>query len=112
GDPDPLGDVCSNPTRNQVRMKGKNIGDLLSSAGVTCGSFMGGFNLTTVNPDCSTGCSRTSTGLAGVTGDYIPHHSFFNYWKSTANPTHKRPASLAEIGNAGRANHQYDLQDF
>ncbi len=36
----------------------------------------------------------------------------FAYWPSTANPTHARPASLAEIGNAGPANHQYDIQDF
>src|SRR5215467_5387160 len=33
GDPDPIGDVCSNPSRNQVTMSGKNIGDLLTAAG-------------------------------------------------------------------------------
>ena len=112
GDPDPIGDVCSNSTRNQVTMSGKNIGDLLNAAGVTWGSFMGGFNLSTVNPNGTTGCSRSSVGLAGPTNDYIPHHSFFNYWTSTANYAHTRPASIAEIGNAGPANHQYDLQDF
>jgi phospholipase C len=112
GDPDPIGDVCSNPTRNQVTMGSKNIGDLLSAAGVTWGSFMGGFNLSTVNANGSTGCTRSSAGLAGTTSDYIPHHSFFNYYASTANLAHTRPASLAEIGNAGPANHQYDLQDF
>jgi len=112
GDPDPIGDVCSNPTRNQVTMTSKNIGDLLSTAGVTWGSFMGGFNLSIVNPNSSTGCTRSSAGLAGTTNDYIPHHSFFNYWTSTANYAHTRPASIAEIGNAGPANHQYDLQDF
>jgi phospholipase C len=112
GDADPLGDSCSNPTRNQVTMGSKNIGDLLTAAGVTWGSFMGGFNLLTVNSNGTTGCSRSSAGLAGTTGDYIPHHSFFNYYASTANLAHTRPASLAEIGNAGPANHQYDLQDF
>jgi len=113
GDPDPLGDVCSNPNRNQVSMGSKNIGDLLSSAGVTWGSFMGGFDLTVMNPNGTTGCSRSSAAIDGVfTKDYIPHHSFFNYWASTANPAHTRPASLAEIGNAGPANHQYDLHDF
>ena len=55
GDADPLGDVCSNPTRAQATMGSKNIGDLLSAAGVTWGSFMGGFNLSTVNPNGSTG---------------------------------------------------------
>ena len=113
GDPDPIGDVCSNPSRNQVTMGSKNIGDLLSTAGVTWGSFMGGFDLNVVNPNGTTGCSRTSAAINGVfTGDYIPHHSFFNYHTSTSNPTHARPASIAEIGNAGPANHQYDTRDF
>ncbi len=113
GDPDPIGDVCSNPTRNQVTMGSKNIGDLLSGAGVTWGSFMGGFDLTVVNPNGTTGCSRSSKAINGVaTKDYIPHHSFFNYHTSTSNPAHPRPASIAEIGNAGQANHQYDLNDF
>ena len=112
GDPDPLGDTCSNSTRNQVTMGGKNIGDLLSAAGVTWGSFMGGFNLSVVNSNGTTGCARSSAGLAGTTGDYIPHHSFFNYWASTSNPNHTRPKNLAEIGNDGPANHQYDVLDF
>jgi phospholipase C len=112
GDPDPLGDVCSNATRNQVQMQSKNIGDLLNAAGVTWGSFMGGFNLKKVNANGTTGCSRSSANLAGTTNDYIPHHAFFNYWASTANLNHTRPASLAEIGHNGAANHNYDLDDF
>ena len=56
-DADPLGDVCSNPTRNQATMGTKNIGDLLTSAGVTWGSFMGGFNLSIVNANGTTGCT-------------------------------------------------------
>jgi phospholipase C len=112
GDPDPIGDVCSNKTRNQVTMGGKNIGDLLSAASVTWGSFMGGFNLSTVNPNGTSGCTRSSTGLSGTTKDYIPHHAWFQYYASTANPKHTRPASIAEIGHDGPANHQYDLEDF
>ena len=112
GDADPLGDVCSSPTRAQATLGSKNIGDLLNAGGVSWGSFMGGFNLNVVNPDGSTGCSRTSTGLAGTTGDYVPHHSFFNYWASTANYAHTRPASMNEIGWGGPANHQYDVADF
>ena len=114
GDPDPIGDVCSNPSRNQVTMGSKNIGDLLSAAGVSWGSFMGGFNLSVVNPNSTTGCSRSSVNSlsGGTVNDYIPHHSFFNYWTSTANPAHTRPASTLEIGHDGRANHQYDLEDF
>jgi phospholipase C len=112
GDPDPIGDVCSNPTRNQVQMGGKNIGDLLSSAGVTWGSFMGGFNLSTVNANGTTACKRSSAGLAGTTGDYIPHHAWFQYYASTANGNHTRPKSTSEIGHDGQASHEYDLQDF
>jgi len=111
-DADPLGDVCSNPTRNQVQMGGTNIGDLLNEAGITWGSFMGGFNLTAVNSNGSTGCHRSSTGLAGTTGDYIPHHAWFQYYASTANANHTRPSSVAEIGKGGPANHEYDLTDF
>ena len=114
GDPDPVGDVCSAPTRDQVTMTSPNIGDLLESAGVTWGGFMGGFDLTIVNPNGTTGCTRStfSNIVGAATADYIPHHSFFNYWTSTANPMHTRPASIAEIGNDGPANHQYDINDF
>jgi phospholipase C len=112
GDPDPLNDTCSNSTRNQVQMGGQNIGDLLNAAGVTWGSFMGGFNLKITNSNGTTGCSRSSTGLAGTTNDYIPHHAWFQYYASTANPSHTRPASISEIGHNGPANHEYDLQDF
>ena len=62
----------------------------------------------------TTGCARSTTSaVTGVTeSDYIPHHSLFAYWPSVANPTHTRPASVAEIGNPGPANHQYDIEDF
>ncbi|HYL68355.1 MAG TPA: alkaline phosphatase family protein, partial [Candidatus Limnocylindria bacterium] len=113
GDLDPTGDVCSGGTT--VRLGGPNIGDLLSSAGVTWGSFMGGFDLTITNPNGTTGCKRSSPATpanGGPTADYIPHHSFFNYFTSTANFMHSRPASVSEIGNAGPANHQYDINDF
>jgi phospholipase C len=112
GDPDPLFDACSAPTRNQVQLSGRNIGDLLNDANVTWGSFMGGFDLTLTNSNGTTGCARSSTGLATTIVDYIPHHSFFNYHASTSNPKHTRPASLSEIGHGGPANHNYDINDF
>jgi phospholipase C len=112
GDPNPLGDVCSSPTSNQVQMGGKNIGDLLNAGGVTWGAFYGGFNLSLVNSNGPTGCKRSSTGLAGTTNDYGPHYAFLQYYASTANPMHTRPASTSEIGNNGPANHAYDLNDF
>jgi phospholipase C len=78
---------------------------------------MGGFDLTIKNSDGSAGCSRQSPATpanGGPTKDYIPHHAFFQYFASTANPKHTRPKSLEAIGtsNDGGANHQYDLHDF
>ena len=113
GDLDPTGDVCSAGTT--VQIGAPNIGDLLNKAGVTWGSFMGGFDLTITNANGTTGCARSSAATpanGGPTADYIAHHSFFNYFASTLNAKHTRPASIAEIGNAGPANHQYDINDF
>jgi hypothetical protein len=73
---------------------------------------MGGFNLHGMGV---AGCALShpaSPANGGPTADYIAHHSFFNYFASTANPAHTRPGSISEIGNAGPANHEYDLQDF
>lgn len=104
GDPDPSGDSCSNPGRAQITMSGQNVGDLLNKAGVTWGSFMGGF----------ANCAAISTGTTGLTiADYIPHHAFFQYWKSTLNAAHTPRTSVALIGHQGdAANHEYDLADF
>lgn len=109
-DADPAGDVCSGSAT--FSMTGQNIGNLMSAAGVSWGSFMGGFNLSIVNPNGTTGCKRSSTGFSGTTADYIPHHAFFQYHASTSNPNHTRPASIAEIGHDGQANHNYDTADF
>ena len=104
GDPDPAGDKCSNPGRAQISMSGQNVGDLLNKAGVTWGSFMGGF----------ANCTHVSTGITGLsTADYIPHHAFFQYWASTLNANHTPRSSVAMIGHAGdAANHEYDITDF
>jgi phospholipase C len=125
GDGDPLLDVCSNPTIDQVTMAGKNVGDLLNARGVTWGSFMGGFDLTAVNANGTTGCARltnpTVPGTPAFTSvDYIPHHAWFQYYASTRNPTHARPSSVEAIGHSliphtntpEPANHNYDINDF
>jgi phospholipase C len=125
GDGDPLGDTCSNTGIDQITLHGQNIGDLLNARNITWGSFMGGFDLTIRNADGSTGCSRTSTTQApGSTkfssADYIPHHAWFQYYRSTSNLTHARPLSVAAIGHTldpktqkvDPANHQYDIHDF
>jgi phospholipase C len=126
GDEDPANDVCSGS--NQVSFSAaatsatstnKNIGDLLNIAGVSWGFFSGGFNLSLTNTNGTTNCSRSTVAVSypGTKADYIPHHQPFQYYASTANPTHIRPASTAAIGTAAdtgptTANHQYDIQDF
>jgi len=115
GDPDPIGDVCSSPTATQVTMGGRNIGDLLNDRGVTWGWFQGGFDLGRTNADGSSGCSRRTLSKVthATSNDYSPHHQPFQYYPSTANPTHARPTSVAAIGHSGdAANHQYDIEDF
>src|SRR6202000_930313 len=98
-----------------VHFNGKNVGDLLNAAGVTWGFFEGGFDLSVVNANGSTGCKRSTTSKVTNTNkaDYIPHHQPFQYYTSTANPTHARPKSVRMIGQTGDgANHQYDTHDF
>jgi phospholipase C len=99
----------------------KNIGDLLNAGNIPWGSFVGGFNLETINANGTTGCKRSTVGqVVGAQADYIPHHIWFQYFTSTANPTHARPTSTKAIGSTtvpgskkvDPANHAYDLQDF
>ena len=114
-DADPAGDVCSTSTGETFSMSGKNVGDLLNAAGVSWGFFEGGFDLTATNPNGTTGCARSTTSLVvgSPKADYIPHHQPFQYYKSSANPTHARPTSASTIGKANDAgNHQYDINDF
>jgi phospholipase C len=124
--------------RGTIEMQGRNVGDLLSAKGVSWGWFQGGFAPTSpavLNPDGSTKtpavCGSQHTGHPGVPNptalngqtnpptdihvpitDYNPHHQPFQYYVSTRNPHHVRPASIAEVGHDGPANHQYDLSDF
>ena len=128
GDLDPTGDVCSasTATGTTIQMGAKNIGDLLSANGISWGSFMGGFDLTVTNPNGTTGCDRSSPATAAnsttvppppnnFTNDYIPHHAWFQYFASTANPMHTRPSvppSLYGTSADTGANHEYDTHDF
>jgi phospholipase C len=114
GDADPLTDVCST-SGFQVTLGGKNIGDLLTAAGVSWGWFQGGFDLQLVNPNGTTGCQRST--VSPITGntvaDYVQHHNPFQFYASTRNSAHTRPTSVATIGMNGDAgNHMYDTHDF
>jgi phospholipase C len=133
-DVDPTYDVCSPSTSGSSTAK--SIGDLLNAADIPWGSFVGGFNLQTINENGTSGCAGINSlgqsapsnpgrsHISPVTGrtvnDYTQHHIWFQYFKSTSNPTHARPDSVASIGLtniAGKnkldpANHAYDLDDF
>jgi phospholipase C len=125
--------------KGTVELEGKNIGDLLNAQGTTWGWFQGGFAPTSpavVNPDGSTQtpavCGASHAGHPGVpnptaqdgnlttpptdihtpVADYSAHHAGFMYYASTRNQHHLRPASAAEIGHNGPANHNYDMTDF
>jgi phospholipase C len=112
GDAEALGDACSGTSKFNVAMSGKNIGDLLNTAGLTWGWFQGGFDRTIVNPNGTTGCNRSTTSpITGVNAaDYVDHHQPFQYYASTSNPSHARPTG--PIGSQDAANHQYDMHDF
>jgi phospholipase C len=126
--------------KGTVQMTSRNVGDLLNLKGVTWGWFEGGFlptSLAVVNPDGSTGTPAACASAhiqhqygdppvlivpnptinpgadihtSGI--DYSPHHQPFQYYASTRNQHHIRPASVAEIGYNGPADHQYDINDF
>jgi phospholipase C len=119
GDVDPAYDECA--SAEQAQMLGRNIGDLLNEHRISWGAFMGGFDLGATNANSTTGCQRSTTStVTNVTEtDYIPHHAWFQYYASTANPRHLRPASVSAIGRSyddngqpDPANHQYDVNDF
>ncbi|MFJ3490438.1 phospholipase C [Leifsonia aquatica] len=120
GDPDPAYDDCSDndhtSTSAVVGMSGKNVGDLLNARGVTWGWFQGGFTPTTAwngQSGSYAACDKTTANVAGATPkDYSPHHSPFQYYKSTSNPHHLAPSSVKAIGHTDQANHQYDLTSF
>jgi phospholipase C len=118
GDPRPDAslDDCTIAGKPMITMAGKNVGDLLNAKGIAWGWFQGGFKPTTVTAGAAV-CGAHHVGVAGddavnTSGDYIPHHEPFQYYKQTANPHHLPPTSVAMIGKTDQANHQYDTSDF
>ena len=137
-DPDQYYDVCSNAAHTAA-LGGPNVGDALSAAGISWGWFNGGFQspgYVSGRPgtsDPSTVCKSAhynigagasldgqactkSTAPASLApfcqSDYSAHHQPFQYYASTSNPQHLPPTSVAAIGHADQANHQYDLADL
>ena len=115
-DPDPVYDDCSNNSHAKsytlAGMTGRNIGDLLNAKKVLLGLVPGRLHADDRRSRRRrpASCLTTHTNVAGVSStDYNPHHQPFQYYASTANPHHLPPASAAEIGHDGQANHQYDM---
>ena len=115
--PDPSLDDCTlAPPRTYISVTGKNVGDLLNAKGISWGWFQGGFKPTSVTNGVAV-CAAHHSGVAGddavnTSGDYIPHHEPFQYYKQSANPHHLPPTSVQAIGTTDQANHQYDTSDF
>jgi phospholipase C len=112
GDPDPFYDDCSGSEQVGMLKTNKNVGDLLNEKHITWGWFQGGFGPTGTSNGKAV-CGLSTNRLDGVSvAAYSAHHEPFQYYASTSNPHHTAPASIAEIGHNGPANHQYDLTDF
>ena len=123
-DADPYYDVCSSSQDGHaatadIEQGGQNIGDLLNAKGLTWGWFQGGFASPGYVPgkpstdNLSSVCTGSHTNILGSSSkDYSPHHEPFQYYRSTSNPLHLPPTSVAMIGRQDQANHQYDLSDF
>jgi phospholipase C len=127
-DADPIYDICTyapsadggdgRAPASTIAMGGNNIGEELTTAGITWGWFQGGFDDGYVPgqgtpPTTAQICSQNHQNVGGspVT-DYNPHHEPFQYYASTANPMHLPPTSVHMIGRTDQANHQYDIADF
>lgn len=117
-DTDPYWDVCSQGST--AALEGRNVGDLLTAAGVTWGWFQGGF-ATAADGSCSSShpleAYDRAVGIDPASDplhfpDYVPHHNPFQYFASTANPRHLPPTSVDMVGSTDQANHLYDLSWF
>jgi len=115
-DANPIYDKCFNPTTKsfpKASFQGTNIGDLLNRKNITWGWFTGGFKPTSSTTGGDPICGSTHKNHNGsLVTDYLPHHEPFQYYKTTVNPDHLPPKSVASIGHTDQANHQYDLSDF
>jgi phospholipase C len=102
---DPFFDDCGGAAPN-VAMTGKNVGNLLNSAGVSWGWFYGDFLPVT-----------SSSGVVKCISQYNPHYAPFDYYPSTANPHHVVETNLAAVGSDtctdfSCPNHNYALTTF
>ena len=121
GDPNPLWDVCSNQDASTLMALGnRNIGTMLTEANISWGFFQAGFTLSE-NGSCDAAHVRSAYDREigvdpakdkDLVKDYIPHHNPFQYYRSTSNPQHLEPSSVAMVGKTDQANHLYDINWF
>jgi phospholipase C len=112
GDPDPFYDDCHGTEFVGMSSSNKNIGDLLTSQGITWGWFQGGFTPSAVVAGVAQ-CNTKTNRLDGTPETaYSAHHNPFEYYASTSNVHHLAPANVNTIGETDQANHQYDLSWF
>jgi phospholipase C len=123
GDARPMFDDCTFSTSGLAKTTplsfpstNLNVGNLLSTKGVTWGWFQGGFRPTGVNAAGLAVCGTHNVGLAGddattqsSDGDYIPHHEPFQFFESTANVHHTAPTRSLIGKDEPGVNHQYDF---
>jgi phospholipase C len=102
-------DCISTPANTPVLMTSTNIGDLMTTTGISWGWFYGDFPESgSATPITSTQCLSTPSGNA-----YNSHYAPFMYYESTSNQHHLSPSSTAAIGTSSdQANHNYSLVDF
>jgi phospholipase C len=118
GDPDPWYEDCV--AYDQTSFLGKNIGDLLNEQNVSWGWFQGGFTASSPyvgpiggTPATPAQCNTTTLRLDGTPETaYAGYHNPFQFYATTNNQHHIPPASVAEVGHRGPANHIYDLTYF
>jgi phospholipase C len=112
GNVEPTFDDCP-VSALSAEMSGKNIGDLLNARRVSWGFFSDGFRPTARLASGTAICGKTATNRHGLTDTvYDSGNEGFQYYRSTSNPHHLPPTSVAAIGRDDQANHQYDLEDF
>lgn len=118
-DVDPYWDICSDDSEDGAAALGDRptIGNLLNDASITWGWFQGGF-MTDAEGECSSSHPLVAFDIAnGIDPetdtlrftDYVPHHNPFQFFRSTANPSHLPPSSVGMIGHTDQANHLYDI---
>ena len=107
GDPQPYWDDCS--TRDAVGMTGRNVGDLLNSAGVSWGWFEGGFRPTTTYQE-----ALAATNHQGQpTSTFIPDEfTSANLYKSVPHARNQGICNAVNpVGKAVGGTGQYGYKD-